>query len=611
MPQINRLSGMGVPIRRGPFFPSAEFAGFEYTMGLSLALTPQSDFDPGYDYTMGLSLALTPQATMTFNTGLPYGVMAIVRIDGDDYSTLLIGRVNVTRQDNAAATFEATINDGDKKPAEYLNKEITITFQAADSAGDVVNYMPLFKGLIKGTSVNESTKTLITLRGYDYTGEHNTRGQLVSQEITTVLDGSLWITGTGTYSTGQAPVWGIKKDDETREDIEDGRDWFADTLTGEIIVPITSNFNTTPGGLKYKYAVPFASARAMIEFVAAVKGWELEEDGVTLADYSDPAKQPVLSLSDESVPDIIAKFLEISGVKLEGNLYPKMRLYSELVNLIGADNHVLTESDYYEDSLAIEEDIDGLLNEQTVRSVAKTFANIEISASETLKDAAGIVNLEVILDIITWSIVIGELVPKSIVEVRLSKNNIFSLSHSAGGQFAAFGDVWDIQDSDWIQTIEENEAVYRLTVLPVVTIVFARIIISYPYADWTLQINGQKIEYGEGTIEQTVEVTGTRPVTGISATLKGDVYEHPWIETAPHAGNLANAILTEAGNFYNLSCERPLHMVSAMQIGDKVNIKRGTDTIFKGLSKTLAYSLDTETAEAPVGIEARGIGFGI
>lgn len=610
---------MGLPIRKDPFLPSAEFTGFEFTGSLSLAFTPQSDVDPAYEFTGSLSLAYTPQSVVTFDTGLPYSVLANIFIDGENYSSLLAGVVNVTRQDNAATTFEITIKESAKKPAEFLNKIITINFQAADSAGQAVDYIPIFKGLIKGTSLNESTKTLITLRGYDYLGVQNTLGEFVSQEITTVKEGSLWITGTGTYSTGEAPIWGVKIDDETREDIVDGVDWFADTLTGEIIVPISSNFNVTPGGLKYSYAVPFDSLKAMMEFIAAIKGWSFELDGLTLADYTVPAKQPALTLSDESIPDIIAKFLELSGGKLEGNLYPKMRMYSETTNLTGADNHVLTESDYYDGSLDIEEDLGGLLTEQTVRSVAKTFANIEIGTSVTLKEAEGTELVNVIFNVsLMWGSVIFTIVPSIVAELKIPKTNIFSVSHVAGGTFIPLGatEPFNIKDTDWTQTIKDNEIIYTLTTMPLIIVVFQgalgfRAWLYTPAANWTLQINGQKIEYGEGTIEQTVEVTGTRPVTGIPATLKGDVYEHPWIETAAHAGNLANAILTEAGNFYDISCERPLHMVKTMQIGDKVNLKRGADTIFKGLIKTLNYNINTETAEAPVGIEARGVGIGI
>ena len=624
MPQINRLSGMGLPIRRGPFLPLAEFTGHRFTATYSLALSPNSAVDPKYSYTATYSLAFTPALPTSYNTGLPYSVYPVVRIAGVNVSNILQGQVSVTLADSAAGTFEITIYDAVSKPASYINKEISIGFQAADGTGVTVFSETLLIGLITATPFNERTRTLITLTGYDYSGIHSTRGELVSREITPTTEGSIMITGAGTFSTGQAPIWGVKLDDENREDVVDGTDWFASTLDGTITVPITSNFITTPGGLKYSYAVPFGNIKNILENIAGIKGWILREDGIVVneSDYTSPAKQPIISLSDESVIDIITKLLELTGGKLRGNLYPNMSIYNELTNLIGADNHILTEADYIDGSMDITPDIDGLLTEQTVRSVAKTYAAIDISASALIKEESGstlpriIFNLSANNPAITTTFYT---VKSFIAEVTIPKSNIFSISHTASGQFTPLGaeaqEPYNIVDSDWTQTIKENEIIYRLETWPLTIIVFEgkngfRLWLYTPAADWTLTINGQTVGYGE-TVEQTVSVTATRPVTGISTALVGDAEEHPWMETTVQGENLANAILVTAGNFYFANSDHPLHKHPTMKIGHKVNIKRGAATIYKGLCKRLSYTLDLETAAAAVGINLEGTGFGI
>ena len=228
-----------------------------------------------------------------------------------------------------------------------------------------------------------------------------------------------------------------------------------------------------------------------------------------------------------------------------------------------------------------------------------------------LSSESGTRTAEIISDITGWFIVIGTLNPRVLITVTIPKTNIASVSHTAGGTFTWFGDVTNIVDGDWIQTIEGDNIVFSLTVTPSVLLLFFRVIVGFPLIDWTLIINGTKIEYGEGTIEATVEVTGTRAVTGIDDTLIGDVYESPYIETAAHAGNCANAILTERGNVYEMNCEIPLHEAKSMKIGDKINVEKDGDTIFKGVIKSLSYSVNTESANSLVAIMAKGVGIGI
>ncbi len=592
--------------------PTSEFsATFSYTGTVQASITPTGDFDGKFNYTGTVAVTVLAPDTgvVVFTTDIPYLVQAGVFINGVDFTSSIFGQVNVQRRDNAAATFSITINSA-SKAASFLNQAVTIAFQAANSAGVVADFVPLFTGVVKRVVFNESDKAY-TLSGYDYGGVHQIPGERISSDITTVLDGTVWVGTSGTISTGHAPIWGVTYTGS--DEIIDGVDYFVDTLNGEILVPISSNFLNTPGVLSYKYSSPFSTLKAMMENIAALKGWSLTEDGVTLVDYSTPAKQPVLSVSDESVIDIIRKFLELSGAKCETNLFPSMRIYSEVENLTGGDNHMIDESIYYEDSLSFSISFEELLNEQTVRSVGKTFANIEIGASETLASESGSLTTELLYDVVGYTdLVIPALQPKVIAEVRITKANINSISHTAGGTFIhLFGSATSIQDSDWVQTEEGNEIVFRLTVQPKVDVFTLRTIVSYSGADWTLTLTGTKIEYGEGTIEQTVEVTSTRALTGVSDTLKGDVYENPYIETAAHAGNCANAILTEFGNVYEMSCEVPLHEAATYQIGDKINVERSSSVIFKGIIKSLNYRINTDNGRSPVGLTAKGVGFNI
>jgi len=592
--------------------PSHEVAlTFTYTGTFEMLLTPGSDYDGKFNYTGTASITVTSPDTgiVVFTTDIPYYVQASVFIDGEDYTSNIFGTVQVTRQDNAASTFTITINSA-AKAASFINKVVSIAFQAADENGVIADYVRIFKGVVKRVAFNESDRAY-TLTGFDYGGVHQIPGEFISSNVTEVLDGSVWIGSSGTISTGKAPIWGVTYSGP--DDIIDGRDYFVDTLNGEILVPISSNFLTTPGGLSFKYANPFSTLKAMMENIVGLKGWSIDDVAIALADYSIPAKQPVLSISDESVIDILRKFLELSGAKCETNLYPSIRVYSEVENLTGGDNHTIDESIYYEDSLSFAVSFEELLTEQTVRSVGKTFANIEIGAGETLASESGSATTEVIFDLSGYtSVTLPSIQPKVLAEVRITKANINSISHAAGGTFLhLFGSATNIQDSNWTQTEEDNQIVFRLRAYPESSYFTVRTVVSYPGANWTLTLTGTKIEYGEGTIEQTVEVTSTRNVTGLSETLAGDVYENPYIETADHAANCANAILCEHGNVYEMACEVPLHEASAYQIGDKINVERSSSVIFRGVIKSLDYSINTDSANSPVAITAKGVGFNI
>jgi hypothetical protein len=594
-------------------------ATFAYIGTGSVIISSNSDYDGKFNYTgTGVVVVSAPDTGVyVFNSGVPYTVQASVTIDGQNYTNSLLGVVNVTREENAAATFDIEISST-AKAATFLNKQVKISFFVSDGSGNMVSFTPLITGRISSTTYIDGLG-VIRLQGFDYRGVHNTDGELMSEDITTVLTGSKYISGSGTFSTGFAPIWGVNY--LGTDDIVDGRDYFVNTLTGTIEVPISSNFVDSPGGLGFSYAVTFDSLKALIENIAGRKGWSITEDGVTITDYTTPAKQPVVSLSNESVIDAVSKFLELNGAKMECNLFPKMRIYSDTVNITGADNHVLDESKYYEDSLEYTSDLSGLITKQTVRSVAKTFANIVIGDPETLAEKSGFEPF----DGSFWSLAaFSELDLTTLqvhtVVVKISKTNISSVSHTASGTFSPIfinseqvAPGRNIEDSDWAQTITDNEIIFTLTIRPQTATNNANTyrVVAYPWADWGLTITGTKINYGEGQIEETVEVTGTRGVTGITEEMIGDVHENAYMETAGHAGDCVNAILTERGNIYTSNGVIPMHEAAAMNIGNKINNEKASATRFKGVIKRLEYSLNTETAEAPVAVTAKGIGIGI
>jgi hypothetical protein len=594
-------------------------ASFAYKGNIAVNVVPASIIDPHFSYLGNIGVSIKPASIIDFSPGLPYIVQASVTIGGLSYTNSLLGVINVNRQDNAATTFSLTVSSP-LKPSSFLDKEIKIAFYVTDGAGNMVTFSPVVIGKIRGSIFTDGIEEIV-LSGYDYSGVHNSFGELVSQDITTVLTGGVYADSAGQIDTGFAPIWAVNYQGDN-EDIVDGQDFFVSTLTGKIEIPVSSNLINSPGGIGFSYMDPFASLKALIESIVAIKGWVVAEDGITMADYSATTKQPVISISNESIIEAVRKLIELSGAKVDANLYPALRIYSETVNLIGADNHIIDETTkYFEDSLEYDTDMDDLITKQTVRSVAKTFANVEISASTEIANKSGIAtrinvhsqffysqsDVDFILQLM------ASMQAKKIVEVRISKSNMFSVSHVAGGttisRFA--GNEVSIQDSDWIQTVDDENIIYSLWVNPLIEAVTAQAFISYPGANWSLVINGTTIDYGEGTIEETVEVTGTRDVTGINGDLIGDVYENAYIETATHAGNIVNAILTDRGNFYKASFLMPLHESATMEIGDKLNIEKTSITRFKGIIKELNYSLNTETAEATTGVTVKGVGIGI
>ncbi len=556
-----------------------------------------------------------------FNTGVPGFVSARVTIDGVDESNNIQGSIIVTREDNTAARFKCILELDQtlvplKKPTELINKVVNISFSAAGMDGIVADYIPIFTGICKRVTFNDDQQSMI-VSGYDFGGVHQTKGEFVSDNVTEVLSGSIYISTAGTHSLGRSPIWGIIWTGNSA--VTDGQDYFINTLNGEIVVPVSSRILQFPGAFTYNYQDPFDSMKSIIQSVATLKGWTLQEDNVTIEDYSGPAEHPVLSLSDESVIDVCRKFLELSGAKVESNLFPELRVYSEVQNVINTVNtHTVDESIIFENTLNFTIDFDDVLNEQTTRSVQKINANIVIgsgvSVGEFSANKPSVTPFNVQGDVLyAWNLDLG--VETVLAEHRIRKAGLNSISFSSSGRFHLFHTLEQFEEpitgASWTSFIDGEDFVIQLTHDVVVIGGGGILLYAYPAVEYELTVLGSRINYGDGTIEDIKIVTAQRPIGGISETLKGDVYENPYIETAQHCANICDAILLEHGNPYMTQFEIPLFEGKDMNIGDRIDIEKDSNTRFSGIIKKLAYSIDLRTGENSIVVAAKGVGFGI
>ncbi len=591
--------------------------GFVYvgTLGLELDSISVITFAWSHVGTIGLKLNAPATGVVSFTPGVPGVAVAQVSVDGLNISDLIQGTITVILEDNTAARFEFAINSN-LRAVEFINKEIDISFLVTDNSGGAVDYHPIFNGVCKRVKHNyDSGEYIIT--GFDYGGIHQTKGEFISEDITEVLTGNVYINGAGSFDTGKSPIWGVKYSGSA--DVKDGRDYFVDTLNGVIKVPVSSTLVQFPYNLTFSYMVPFGTLKLLIEDVLAKKGWTLEEDGVTLTDYTAANKQPVLSVSNESVIDVARKFLELSGAKVQSNLFPVLRVYSELENFILPAKHTIDQSIILEDTLTFDVDISGLINKQTVRSVQKTNASISISASTQLAKESGVQGAQVLLSQLvppSSVIPIDFSLRKTLVTVRLGRDGIFSLNYSVGGTLSLPPLSSPITKSHWTQRIEDNNFVFELKSIPYYILTNMGAdgwfwYVAYPAADWSLTVNGKKISYGDASVEGVVEVTGDRPITGLTDVLAGDVYENPYIETSAHAANITNAILVEFGNVYFSNGQIPIYAGESMKIGDKVDIYNLESELFSGLIKVLRYDLNMSTGKNTINMGMQGVGFAI
>lgn len=588
--------------------------------GLTITGVHVEDFQLEDTEAISFTIAYPETGNEVFNSGVPGFVSANVIIDGVNESSNISGVVVVTREDNTAARFKCVLEfdqslDVPRKPASLINKIVKIGFAAADMTGIVSDYIPIFIGICKHVTFSEDGQAMI-MTGYDYGGVHQTKGEFISQNVTDVLTGTVGAGSAETINLGKSPIWAVVWNGNSQ--VKDGEDYFVNTLNGKIVIPFSSRVLQFPGSFTFNYMNPFGSMRDIIQEIASIKDWTVTEDNVTIADYSSVKEHPVISLSDESVIDVCRKFLELSGAKVETNLFPKLRVYSEVQNVISPPNtHVLDESEIFENTLMFKIDFDDLLNEQTVRSVQKVNANIEISGQTfaTFSGSQGLLSPFAFSAQGTDFAAVDRTTPQVLVEKRIPKQNIASLSFSSSGRFFLQFNFESFEESitgaSWNSFIDGDDFVIQLKHRIEVVGILNHQMTAFPAFEYSLTISGTNINYGGGAIEDVKVVTAQRPVAGISETLKGDVYENAYIETDQHCANICDAILLEDGNPYTCRFEIPVFVGKDMNIGDRIDIKKDVNVLFSGIIKTLNYTINLTNGENSIFAVAKGVGFGI
>ncbi|MCP4989383.1 MAG: LamG domain-containing protein [Colwellia sp.] len=600
---------------------SATFADSGH-FGFTVTATHDEDFqleDTGY---FGFTIKYPDTGNESFNTGVPGFISVNAIIDGVNESNNIAGAINITREDNTAARFKCILEldqtlSPARKPAELINKEVSFSFSAAGMDGVVADYIPIFTGICKHVEFNDDIRSII-MSGYDYGGAHQTRGEYVSANVTDVLTGTAYASSATTLSLGHAPVWAVEWGGNSA--VKDGEDYFINTMNGEIIIPISSRILQFPGTFTYNYMNPFDTMRDIIQGVMSLKGWTVEEDNVTIVDYSSTAEHPVLSLSNESTIDICRKFLELSGAKVETNLFPALRVYSEVQNVINTVNtHTVDEGIIFENSLSYRIDFDRIINEQTTRTVQKINANVEIGSGSTIAEFTGSRQdtdpRTVQQDVVWWS-QFDLSVSYVVAEHRISKVGLNSIGFSSTGSFSTALIPFDtysktITGADWNFFTDGDDYVIQLK-HNIIKLEGGGIEYwTIPSFEYTLTVTGSTIDYGEGTIEDIKSVTAQRPISGISETLAGDVYENAYAESEEHCSNINDAILLEHGNPYTCQFEVPVFEGKTFNIGDRINIERDSSTRFAGIIKKLSYTINLTDGQNAIAVNAKGVGFGI
>lgn len=558
---------------------------------------------------------------------------------------MIFGSINISFSEGSAASFSLSLISGNN-PLIWLDKEIKLSYQSADNQGilSILQDQSIFIGKIREAIYNAEEGTM-TLSGYDYGGVQNNLGEFHSGNLNVILEGDIYINAAGVYITGFNPIWDVSYTGSG--EIEDGVDYFVDTLNGKIYVPFNSRLISTPAALSFKYANYFTNINVFLQAIATIKGWTLEFDNITIPDYSTIKNQPIITISNESIIDILKTLIEIGGGKIDTSLFPLMRIYSEKNNITASEIKIFTESEIFENSFSVSASWDNLLTKQAVKSAIKTFTNVEVSALlEQDRDegseflfvqgyfsaqytnydnmlAALRYHTRLQLDAATFE-VIGEATFSVEDVLEFAADFIFSVSDLSGTGFfheATTPLPFGLKVESVINT-EAKTITYKI-LRP-----FYRVYVyvqndSYkwwnhegwdfiymslafkPFATWTLIFNTKKLSYGDEITTQQVEVTGTQTIEGIATVLAGDVFEHAYIETTAQATALVDAVLVNRGVPYKSSCEVPLHAFGNLRIGDKVRIQsRGK--VLTGLLETIDYNIDVDNAEATVSISTKG-----
>lgn len=578
----------------------------------------------------------------TVNIGVKFQTCYEVLINDVDYSRNIIGTLNVSKVDNAVVSFDIDVMS-ERDLMDFIYQEIKISLVASDENGKLEDIKPIVIGQITG--VNRDVKSgIYSLSCFDYGGIHNMVSEFVSKEVTPMIQAEILIDSEGSADTGHKPILSVRvRTDDPEDPIEDGTDYFVNPLAGTITIPETSRLVGNATIFDYEYPDNFDTLEDLMDNIAAEKGWTLDKSDVTIEEYTESSKHPIITLSDESIIDMIRKFSELSAAKIDTSLFPSMRMYSELNNFFKAPSKSFSyEDDIIDGTLQLGINVDSYINKQTVTSANKVFPNAELGDSEVLLVESGIVPFETI-DTINYggigrpsftdahaeaSDLYVTLEPKVVATVTIDDPSITNSSVTPSGQwfrieptiFTGFPAIVpdgligvpgltefrDIVTGDWTKQINEGSVTFSLISQPVLIDTGGWFTVGYEGATWTATINGQPVSYNQGTLASNVEVTACRPAAG-KGDIFGDTYENAYIETTEQAGNIANSILLSKGNVYNTSFSIPLHKVGNLRVGDKIDILYRNKREHSGIIKEINYDVNFDSGSAVVVIITRGI----
>ncbi len=640
--------------------PSEPVVDWKYIGTNEISIAPVSVVVPEWVYSQATQIEIDTPSIVLLYSGKPYLIRAALQIDGADYSGDLFGAVNVNMSDGSATTFSFSLYSP-LIPSDFVDKEVTISYQAADGDGLVSGVNTLVVGRIREARINVDSPTLIEISGYDYAGYHNELGQLYSGDITRILSGTIGVTGAGALNTGKAPIFNVAYVETAIAEVEDGKDYFVDALSGIIYIPVSSKLLTASASLSFQYIDPFTSFDELAQHIASLKGWTISNDGFTVSDYTEPKKQPIISLSNEGIVDTLKKLYEIGGGKLDSSLYPDMRVYCDRVNYDGNTLHTFIESDIVFDSLSMYCSLFDVLTDQTVKSVQNTYSNVEVSAPVEVENQSG----QVLPN--SW-----QYVPSSglfftssaaskylayeqamqiqssmgatdIFTITIPMENVNEYTFIPGGSPSSYPAIYYNYNYDGgTFVIHQQDVFYKNSVIgewrteedrinnvvnfilsnkPVIDEIYGTytsypegyvgaFVVYFRRVDWQISISTTKLNYGEGVATSQVEVSGTQAVQKIDIKLEGDVYEQAFLETQTQAEDLCKAILHERKFIYNASATIPLHKIGDVKLGDKTEIlSRGKSVV--GNLKNISYNIDTENGSGLVAIDVKGFGTGI
>lgn len=357
-------------------------ASFNYSGNVPSSAVPSAVKIVSFVVSGNVPSRAVPSVGSVYSQDIPYAIQATVIIDGSNEAKRLYGTMNIEKGSNQAGQFSISLSTS-TVGADLLEKEIILSFAAADEDGDITQGEQILIGKIRNTEYQVESDTL-QLSGYDYGGVHNTLGERLSTNVHKIKTGTIGINTSGTHSTGKTYIFDVAVDnpsDTEENNPEDGTDYFVDQINGDIYVPVNSKLIGSDFILSYRFAKYFNNIKEMLDKIAGYKGWTLsEESGAAIEDYDATTDQPLVYMDNDSVIELLKKFYELSGSKLDTSLFPILRVYNEVTNFDGSTVNTHNTSSIYIETVNVNTSHDNLLTNQTVESVIDVYQTIDVDS---------------------------------------------------------------------------------------------------------------------------------------------------------------------------------------------------------------------------------------